>query len=93
MKHLHHLVGGSGWYRVDDTDAHTITHYGLTVREDTVISSWTCKGGSKDLVAYFNISGKTLTTDDPALIIPDAWVNQGAQSITLTSGSVNLLRA
>jgi len=93
MKHLHHLVGASGWYRVDDTNAHTVTHYGLTVREDTVISAWTAKGGAIDLVDWFNISGKTLTTADPALIIPDAWVNEGAQSITLTSGSVNLLRA
>ena len=91
MDYVHRLLGGSGWYRVDDTSEHTIRHYGVVVSEDTVISAWTI--GGVDLVAYFNISGKTITTADPAMIVPEKWVNEGSYSITLTSGSVDLLRA
>ena len=81
-------IAGGGWKLVDDTSAHTDGHYGIQAREDTVVSAWTSNG--VDLVEYFGLSGQTLTTDDPALLIPDA-MTKGAQSITLTSGSINLL--
>jgi hypothetical protein len=85
------LAASSGWKLVDDTSAHTDQHYGVQAREDTVIATWTAKGGTLDLVARFGLSGKTITTADPAILIPDTFVNQGTQSITLTSGSINLL--
>ena len=91
------LLAGSGWYRVASTDAvthATCRHYGLVAREDTVIAAWTmvdAEGGTRDLVAHFGISGATVSTDDPAMIVPTAWTT-GNQSIQLTSGSVDLLR-
>ena len=91
MRENHKLLAGSGWKRVDDTSAHTNAHYGIQVREDTVIATWTAKGGTVNLLTKFNLATKTITTSDPAIIIPDAWVKGGAQTITLTSGSINLL--
>lgn len=92
MENTHKLAAASGWVFVDDTSEHTDAHYGVQAREDTVIDTWTAVGGSLDLVDLFGISGKTLTTDDPALLIPDGYIKEGAQSITLASGSINLLR-
>jgi hypothetical protein len=83
------LAASSGWKLVDDTSAHTDAHYGIQAREDTVITAWTA--GGQDLVARFGLSTKTIGTDDPAILIPSALVNAGAQSITLASGSINLL--
>jgi hypothetical protein len=95
MKYEHKTLAGSGWYRVDSTDTvSNIPHYGLMCREDTVIESWTAtdaEGGTRDLVAYFGVSSKTVGTSDAAMIIPDAWTTN-TPSIKLTSGSVNLLR-
>jgi len=83
-------IAGSGWILVDDTSKHTDAHYGIQAREDTVIASWTAVDGTLDLLARFEID-TTITTDDPAILIPDAYIKEGAQSITLTSGSINLL--
>jgi hypothetical protein len=91
MDYTRRAVAAAGWKLVDDTNAHTDAHYGFQVREDTVVSAWTARGGTLDLVTKYGLSGKTLTSADPALLIPEADVNLGAQSITLTSGSINLL--
>jgi len=92
-KEQHKAIAQNGWKLVNNTNAHTDAHYGICVREDTVISAWTAKDGTIDLVDHFNISGETLTDKDLALLIPDAWIKEGAQSITLSSGSINLLLA
>ena len=90
-KEAYKSIAASGWLLVDDTSEHTDAHYGVQVREDTVIATWTAVGGTLDLVARFGLGSKTLTTDDPAILIPDHFIKEGAQSITLTSGSINLL--
>ena len=85
-------IAASGWILVDDTAEHTDAHYGIQAREDTVIATWTAKDGDLDLLARYEID-TTITTADPAILIPDAFIKQGDQSITLTSGSINLLLA
>ncbi len=88
------LTVANGWYRVDDTDPYAIRHYGLVPVTITVIDTWTTStkdGTVIDLVAYFHIDTKTITTNDPALLIPDEWL-YGPQSLILTSGAVDLLR-
>lgn len=90
------LLARAGWHRVDGTGAVTdIPHYGLQVREDTVISVWKVYGSDDteyDLVSRFGLSGKTITTDDPALIVPLECRGSNKHTLTLTSGSVNLLK-
>jgi hypothetical protein len=78
----------NGALLIDDTNAHTDDGYAVVIREDTVIAAWTDED-SRDLVAYFGISGKTLKVTDPMLIIPG---QNGNGSITLTSGSLWLMK-
>lgn len=84
---------GNGFYYSTSTSEITEKHYGLVVTGDCVISSWTATDGadSVDLLAKFNLSGVTITTDFPPLIIPGGLASE---SITLsTNGGVCLLRA
>lgn len=85
---LNRLLANDGMVLEAGTSANTTDFYGIVIREDTVISAWTDEDG-KDLVADFGISGVTLLSTDPALIIPGS-KNNG--SLTLTSGSVWLLK-
>jgi len=87
------IATAGGWYYSTDTSEITETHSGLVVTGDCEISEWTATDGAKsvDLVAKFNISGVTLTTDFPPLIIPSGLTSS---SITFTTnGGVCLLRA
>ena len=90
------LLAESGWYLLTGTSANTtIAHYGFMPSEDTVIAAWTvtgADGGVFDVVAHFGISGETITTAMPALIIPVAYRNSATHSIQLTSGAGVLLR-
>ena len=93
----HRLLGGSGWYYVAaSSDAvTTIPHYGFAPTEDSVISAWSmtdADGYARDLVAYFNISGITITTDFPALVVPEKFRGSATYSFTLLSGVGVLLR-
>ena len=89
------LLGAHGWIRIDDTGTHTgPSHYGLVPALNTVIATWTSNdvnGDTHDLLDWFKIKTKTITVNDPALIIPEAWT-YAPQVVKLTSGSVNLLR-
>ena len=88
------LLASKGWLLVDGTGSVTEKHYGISIREDTVIATWTSKsveGAAIDLKTQFGITGSTLTDKDPALIIPPAWINS-PMVLQLTSGSVNLLK-
>ena len=83
------ISAGNGWYYSTSTDAITEKHYGLVVIGDTIITSWTDDEGT-DLLAKFNLSGVTLTSDFPPLIIPS---NRSSSSITCsTNGGICLLR-
>ena len=89
------LLASKGWLLVDHTGSVSVKHYGVSIREATVISVWTSKsvgGATIDLKEYFGITGASLTDKDPKMIIPDQWVNQD-MTFQLASGSVNLLRA
>ena len=87
MNFLGILLAANGWKLEDGTGANTTACCGVAIVEDTVISAWTDEN-SVDLVAYFGISGKTLTDKYPALIIPGS---KKSGSITLTSGAVVLI--
>jgi len=89
------LLAPKGWFLVDGTGAVTLKHYGVCIREATVISVWTSKtvdGADIDLKKHFGISGSSLTDKDPKLIVPDQWI-YSPMVIQLGTGSVNLLRA
>lgn len=89
---LQQLLGSNGAYLEAGTDANTTPHYGISVRADTVIATWTAKTGNNEgvnMLTYFNIAGATLTADDIALILPEGYESV---TITLTSGQVWLLR-
>lgn len=78
------LLAANGWKYEDGTGANTTPCVGLMATEDTVVASWTDSDGV-DLVAYFGISGKTITTNFPAMIIPGG---KKSASFALTSGAV-----
>ena len=90
------LLARKGHYLVDGTSAiTTIPHYGFEPIEDTVIDAWTTydsQGNSYDMVAYFGISGKTITTSGAAYVIPPEMRTANKNSFKLTSGAGNLLR-
>jgi len=90
------LIARRGFIPVSGTSAITdIPHYGFQPSEDTVIDAWTTydsQGNSYDMVAYFRISGVTLTTAKPALIIPPEKRTANRNSFKLTSGAGDLLR-
>jgi len=84
-----------GWYYSTCTSEITERHQGLVVTGDCEVSAWTAKNASGtesvDLVAKFNISGVTLTTGFPPLVIPAGLYSE---SITFTTnGGACLLRA
>lgn len=88
------LLASKGWLLVDGTGSVSVKHYGLSIRESTVIKTWTAstvQGAVIDLKTYFGITGSNLTDKDPALLVPDNWVNS-PMVLKLDSGSVNLLR-
>ena len=89
------LLASKGWLLVDHTGSVSAKHYGLTVREPTVVAVWTSSnvtGAVIDLKKHFGISGASLIDKDPALLIPDEMA-YAPMELQLTSGSVNLLRA
>lgn len=87
MNFLGILLAANGWKLEDGTGANTTACCGVAIVADTVISAWEDTDGV-DLVAFFGISGKTLTDKYPALIIPG---NKKSATITLTSGAVILI--
>ena len=87
MNFLGILLAANGWKLEDGTSANTTAGVGLAIVEDTVISAWEDSDG-RDLVAYFGISGKTLTDKYPALIIPGG---KKSATFTLTSGAVAII--
>ena len=89
------LLASKGWLLVDHTGAVSAKHYGISIREATVVAVWTSstvQGTSIDLIKHFGITGASLTDKDPALLIPDEMA-YAPMELQLTSGSVNLLRA
>ena len=91
------ISAGNGWYYVAPTTLTEVTerHQGLVVTGDTILTSWTGKTAdgkeSVDLLAKFNISGVTLTTDFPPLIIPGDLYSESVRAQT-TNGGFCLLR-
>ena len=89
------LLAAKGWLLVDGTGSVTVKHYGVSIRENTVVSIWTAStvdGTTIDLKKHFGITGRSLIDKDPALLIPDEWINN-PMVIKLDSGSVNVLRS
>lgn len=82
------LIAGNGMLLEDGTSVNTNKHYGIVVRQSTVVASWTDSEGN-NLLTKFGIAGKTLLVTDPALIIPG---NLSSSSVQLASGSVWLLK-
>lgn len=90
----HKLLAGSGWYRATTGTVSTIRHNGIVIVGNTTIAAWTIVDSNSvthDLAAYFNVKSVQITTDYPALIIPEAWLNGAIGSITFT-GTIVLLR-
>ena len=91
------LLAGSGPYRVSGSDIFSdVAHDGFVATEDSVIAAWSvtdANGNARDLLAYFNISGVTITTDFVAHIIPEGFRNSETRSFQLTSGAGQLLRS
>ena len=80
-------ISPEGLVLEDGTSANTTKHYGILIRENTVISAWADEDGN-DLVAKYGISGKGLLVTDPIMLVPGDKI--GA-TITLTSGSIWIL--
>ena len=86
------ISASSGWVYSTSTSAITTEHIGFVVVGDSVVTAWTAVDGQQtiDLFAMFNLSGITLTSDFPALIIP---ANMTSVSLTLsTNGGICLLK-
>lgn len=84
MSYLGLSIAANGWKLEDGAGANTTPAVGLVIVADTVIAAWTDTDGV-DLVAYFGISGKTITDKYPPLIIPGG---KKSASFQLTSGAV-----
>ena len=81
MKSLMFMENGAKL--IDDGDEHTFAFRAIIIREDTVIEEWEDQDGL-DLVAYYDISGVTLSVTDPILMVPGGLKNG---KFELTSGS------
>ena len=94
--HDDELLARRGHYEVDGVGAiTTVPHYGFQPTENTVIAAWTTydsQGNAYDMVAWFGISGKTITIEDAAYIVPPEMRTANKHSFQLTSGAGNLLR-
>ena len=88
---LQDLLAVKGWELEDGTSENTTKHYGIFFREDTVVATWTANDRAEtDLVAKYGLGAKTMKVTDAALLVGG---DETSSSITLTSGSVGLLRA
>ena len=81
------LLSPNGLILEAGTGANTTKHYGIVIREDTVIAAWEDEDGV-DLVAEFEIGSVTVKVTDPPIMIPR---NKKGVTITLTSGSIWLM--
>jgi hypothetical protein len=87
------IAADNGWYYTTANTEVTEEHNGVVVVGDTIISAWTVIDGAQtiDLVEKFNISGVTLTSDFPPLIIPGNMTSVSFRAAA-TNGGVCLLR-
>jgi hypothetical protein len=85
------ISAGNGFYYTTANTAVTEKHYGIVVVGDTVLTAWTDSEGT-DLLAKFNITGVTLTSDFPPLIIPGGLASTNIRAAS-TNGGICLLRA